>query len=127
MPVGDTTPVTQNSDGSYTIYNQGGMTVKLTFPGSNSSSKADFEVVTKTIPHNDNGLPTGYTWVVNFGVKTPGGSYLPSVTYDLQGSALSNNKTWYIYYGDNPDPAKNVHAMNGTHHNAPGDPPIGHG
>ena len=122
MPEGNTTPVTQNSDGSYTLYDQGGLTVTLTFPPTNNPSQANFTVVKKTI--DNSGLPAGYNWVVDFGIKNPAGHYLPSVTYHLQGS---DNKNWVIYYGNDPDRSKNIHPMNGTHENAPGDPPIGYG
>lgn len=117
MPEGNTTTVPRNSNGSYTIYQQNDTTVTLSFPGANDSSQAQFEVVKQSVPPN-NEFPTGYTWVVNFGVKNPGGQYLPSVTYKLEGSS---DKIWYIYYGGQ------VRSMNGTHENAPGDPPIGFG
>lgn len=120
MPEGTTTTVSE-SNGSYTLYNQNNKTVTLTFP---TPPEAGFTVVIKDIPATNNGLPAGYTWLVNFGVKNKAGNYLPSVTYHLQGSVGHN---WVIYYGDDPDPAKNVHAMNGTHNNAPGDPPVGLG
>jgi len=108
-------------NGSYKLYDQDGMAVTLTFPPG-KRPEAGFTVETKAVPAS--GLPTGYTWIINFGIKNKGGQYLPTATYNLQGSS---NKNWFVYYGDDPDPSKNVHAMNGTHENAPGDPPIGHG
>jgi hypothetical protein len=117
MPV---TVINPNLDGSYTLYDKGGLNVTLTFK-HDYPPPAGFQVVTKDV---DSGLPSGYTWVVNFGVRNPGGQYLPSVTYNLEGSS---NKSWVIYYGNDPNPSKNIHAMNGLHRNAPGDPPIGHG
>ena len=110
--------VPQNPDGSYTLYNSNGMTVTLRFP---TPPAANFKVVTKDLQAN---LPPGYTWLFNFGIQNPGGQYLPSVSYSLEGSPLANNKSWFMYYGDDPDPQKNVHAMNGNH-TTPGDPPVG--
>lgn len=102
-------------NGSYTLYDQDGMTVTLTFPPG-KQPEAGFTVETKAVPTS--GLPSGYTWVVNFGIKNKAGIYLPTATYKLEGSS---NKSWYIYYGGQ------ARSMNGTHENAPGDPPIGHG
>ena len=107
-------PKVNPTNGSYELYNENDMTVTLTFP-SGHTPPAPFEVVTKEIP---SGLPTGYTWVINFGIKAPGGPYLSNLTYHLQGS---DNKSWFIHYGGQ------TRAMNGTHENAPGDPPIGYG
>jgi len=101
-------------DGVYTLYDQDGLTVKLTFPPG-KRPEAGFIVETKSVP---SGLPDGFTWVLNFGIKNSGGVYLPTATYKLEGSS---NKSWYIYYRGQ------ARSMNGTHENAPGDPPIGHG
>jgi len=108
-------------NGSYKLYDQDGMTVTLTFPAGDQPA-AGFTVETKPVPAS--GLPGNVTWVVNFGIKNKGGQYIHTASYNLQGSS---GKSWFIYYGDDPDPSKNVHAMNGLHRNAPGDPPIGHG
>ena len=102
-------------DGYYLLYDQDGLTVKLTFPAGNQPA-AGFTVETKPVPSS--GLPEGYTWVVNFGIKNAAGHYLPSATYHLDGSS---KKSWFIYYRGQ------ARAMNGTHQNAPGDPPIGYG
>lgn len=112
--------VSPNPDGSYTLYDVDGVTVTLSFP---AAPVAGFKVVTKDVP---SGLPTGYTWLLNFGVLNPAGRPLPSVAYSLQGSPRTDNKPWVMYYGDDPIPANNVHAMNGAH-TTPGDPPIGYG
>jgi hypothetical protein len=105
------TIVPRNDDGSWTLYDQDGDKVTLTFP---ASSNANFEVVTKTVP---SGLPSGYTWRLNFGIKNPGGNYLPSVAYTLN---ATGSKSWFIYYGGS------VRPLNGAH-TSPGDPPIGTG
>jgi hypothetical protein len=106
--------VPRNPDGSYTLYNVNGVTVTLTFP---ADPVAGFKVVTKDVP---GGLPANYTWVLNFGVQNPGGQYLPSASYSLQGTTPPGNKSWVIYYNGQ------AHAMNGSH-TTPGDPPIGYG
>lgn len=106
--------VPPNPDGSYTLYNENGMTVTLTFP---AAPAANFKVVTKDL---QSGLPTGYTWLFNFGIQNAGGKYLPSASYSLHGSPRHDNKSWFIYYGGQ------AHAMNGAH-TTPGDPPVGLG
>jgi hypothetical protein len=108
------TIIPRNPDGSWTIYNVDGNKVTLTFP---ASPKANFEVVTKDVPA---GLPPGYTWLINFGIKNPGGNYLPSVAYKLDATDRSDGKSWYIYYGGSAKPLKG-------NHTSPGDPPIGTG
>ena len=106
--------VPPNDDGSFTLYDDNGVTVTLTFP---AAPVAGFKVVTKDVP---SGLPGNYTWLLNFGVQNPAGRYLPSVAYSLQGTPRPDNKTWFIYYDGQ------AHAMNGSHTTA-GDPPIGYG
>jgi hypothetical protein len=104
------TDVPRNPDGSFTLYEG----VTLTFP---AAPPAGFKVVTKDVP---SGLPSGYTWLLNFGVQNSAGQFLPSVSYRLQGTARPDNKNWFVYYGGA------AHAMNGPH-TSPGDPPIGYG
>ena len=106
--------VPRNPDGSYTLYNVNGVTVTLTFP---ADPAAGCKVVTKDVP---GGLPANYTWVLNFGIQNPGGQYLPSASYSLQGTTPPGNKSWVIYHNGQ------AHAMNGSH-TTPGDPPIGYG
>jgi hypothetical protein len=108
------TDVPRNSDGSFTLYNVNGVTVTLTFP---ADPAAGFKVVTKDVP---SGLPSNYTWLLNFGVQNKAGHFLPSVSYALHGSARPDNKSWFVYYGGQ------AHGMNGAH-TTPGDPPIGYG
>ena len=105
------TTVPRNPDGSWTLYNQGGDKVTLTFP---ANPNANFEVVTKDVP---GGLPSGYSWLLNFGIKNSAGNFLPSVSYHLN---ATGGKSWFIYYGNS------VKALNGNH-TSPGDPPIGTG
>jgi hypothetical protein len=111
------TIVPRNDDGSWTLYDKDGDKVTLTFP---ASPKANFKVVTKDVP---DGLPSGYTWLLNFGIKNPGGNFLPSASYHLD---ATGSKSWFIYYKkENEDKAK-VHPLKGNH-TSPGDPPIGTG
>lgn len=107
------TKVPKNKNGSYTLYNVGGAIVTLTFP---ASEKADFEVVTKDVP---SGLPSGYTWLLNFGIKNPAGKFLPSVSYNLDVTD-PDNRSWYVYYNDRANPLRG-------NHTSPGDPPVGTG
>ena len=102
------TIVPRNSDGSWTLYDKDGDKVTLTFPG-----QADFEVVTKDL--DTSGLPSNINWLLNFGIKNPGGNFLPSVSYHLD---ATGNKSWFIYYGGS------AKALKGDH-TSPGDPPIG--
>ena len=111
------TIVPRNDDGSWTLYDQDGDKVTLTFP---ASQQANFEVVTKDVP---DGMPSGYTWLLNFGIKNPGGNFLPSVSYDLD---ATGNKSWFIYYKKENENKANVHPLKGRH-TSPGDPPIGTG
>jgi len=104
------TDVPRNRDGSFTLYEG----VTLTFP---AAPPAGFKVVTKDVP---GGLPSGYTWLLNFGVQNSAGNFLPSVSYTLHGTARPDNKSWFVYYSGA------AHAMNGAH-TSPGDPPIGYG
>jgi hypothetical protein len=106
--------IPRNSDGSFTLYNVDGISVTLTFP---ASPGAGFKVVTKDVPA---GLPSNYTWLLNFGVQNSAGHFLPSVSYNLHGTDRPDKKGWVVYY------AGSAHAMNGDH-TSPGDPPIGYG
>jgi hypothetical protein len=107
--------VPRNPDGSFTLYNQDGLNVTLRFP---AAPPAGFKVVTKDLSGS---LPSGYTWLINFGVQNNAGVFLPSVSYTLEGTgSLPANKAWFVYYGGQPRP------MNGSH-TSPGDPPIGYG
>jgi hypothetical protein len=105
------TTVPRNADGSWTLYDQDGDKVTLTFP---ASPKANFEVVTKDMP---SGLPEGYNWLFNFGIKNPGGNFLPSVSYHLD---ATGSKSWFVYYDNSVKPLKG-------NHTSPGDPPVGTG
>ena len=111
------TIVPRNDDGSWTLYDKDSDKVTLTFP---ASPKANFEVVTKDVP---DGLPSGYTWLLNFGIKNPGGNFLPSASYHLD---ATGNKSWFIYYKKEKDDKAKVHPLKGSH-TSPGDPPIGTG
>lgn len=108
------TIVPRNADGSWTLYNVDGNIVTLTFP---ANPKANFEVVIKDVP---SGLPSGYTWLTNFGIKNPGGNFLPSVSYRLDATDRSDGKSWFTYYDNSVKPLKGDHT-------SPGDPPIGTG
>jgi len=118
--------VPRNTNGSYTLYDdKKGITVILTFPKDSAPPPpAGFKVVTKKVPSK--GLPDNYTWLFNFGIQNKAGKFVKSVGYKLQGTALLDKKSWVIYYGNDSDPRKNVHAMNGKH-TTPGDPPVGIG
>jgi hypothetical protein len=105
------TIVPRNADGSWTLYDQDGDKVTLTFP---ANPHAKFEVVTKDVP---GGLPEDYDWVFNFGIKNPGGNFLPSVSYHLD---ATDGKSWFIYYDKTVKPLKG-------NHTSPGDPPVGTG
>jgi hypothetical protein len=105
------TIVPRNADGSWTLYDQDGEKVTLTFP---ANPNANFEVVKKDVP---GGLPSSYTWHFNFGIKNPGGNFLPSVSYNLD---ATGTKSWFIYYDGN------VKSLKGAH-TSPGDPPVGTG
>lgn len=109
--------VPRNTDGSYTLYSANGMTVTLTFPADPASG---FTVETKDLPAT--GLPGGYTWLLNFGIKNSGGQYLPSVTYNLSASPATMN--WVVFYKENGQ--DRVKPLQGRH-TSPGDPPIGYG
>lgn len=102
-------------NGVYTLYEEGEMKVTLTFPANES---ANFEVVTKDLPST--GLPANYTWLFNFGIKTPGGPFLPSVSYTLNGTGRPDGKSWFVFYNNQ------ANALNGNH-TSPGDPPVGYG
>lgn len=108
------TIIPRNADGSWTLYNVDGNTVTLTFP---ASTTANFEVVTKDMPSV---LPTGYSWLTNFGIKNPGGNFLPSVSYKLEANDRADGKSWYIYYENSVKPLKGDHT-------SPGDPAVGFG
>jgi hypothetical protein len=79
--------VPRNPDGSLTLYNVNGITVTLTFPADPATG---FKVVTKDVPA---GLPSNCTWLLNSGDLNPGGQYLPSVAYSLQGTPRPDNKS----------------------------------
>lgn len=111
------TIIPRNADGSWTLYNVDGNKVTLTFP---ASPKANFTVVTKDVPA---GLPSGYTWLINFGIKNPGGNFLPSASYYLD---ATGGKSWYVYYKKENENSAKAHPLRGNH-TSPGDPPIGVG
>ena len=62
--------VPRNPDGSFTLYEG----VTLTFP---AAPPAGFKVVTKDVP---GGLPSNYTWLLNFGVQNSAGQFLPRMS-----------------------------------------------
>lgn len=111
------TTIPRNPDGSWTLYDKDGEKVTLTFP---ANPNANFTVVTKDVPA---GLPPEVTWLLNFGIKNPGGNFLPSVAYHLNSTG---RKSWFIYYKKGKDKKAKAHPLNGDH-TSPGDPPIGTG
>lgn len=102
-------------NGVYTLYEEGTTKVTLTFPANDN---ANFEVVTKDLPST--GLPSNYTWLFSFGIKNPGGNFLPSVSYRLNGTNPPEGKAWFVFYNGQ------ARALNGDH-TSPGDPPVGYG
>lgn len=112
--------VKKNKDNSYTLYDVGGAIVTLTFP---ANPNANFEVVTKDVPAS--GLPSEYTWLLNFGIKNPGGNFLPSASYNLDVTDPSN-RNWYVFYKKQGQSEAKAWPLKGDH-TSPGDPPIGLG
>jgi len=100
------------TNGSHT-FSVDGATITVSFP---ANPNADFVVVTKDLPSS--GLPSGYTWLISFGIKK-GKNFLPSVSYDLDVTDPSN-RNWFVAYGGS------AHALKGSH-TSPGDPPVGTG
>jgi hypothetical protein len=108
----------QPVNGVYTLYEDSESKVTLTF---RSNEHAGFSVVTKELPSSKD-LPSGYNWLINFGIKKDG-KFVPSASYDLD---ATGNKSWFIYYKKENENKAKAHPLKGRH-TSPGDPPIGTG
>ena len=116
------TPVS-STNGSYIIYQEGTITLTLTFVAS-VPPPAGFKVVVGT---PDPGLPSGYTWVQSFGIQNSGGQYLPSVTYILTANQAPPMGQWFVYYNGRANPLGTANNPLSGQHTSPGDPPVGYG
>jgi len=77
---------------------------------------SELEVVTKDLPE---GLPAGYVWLFNFGIKK-NGRFVDRITYALDAIDRADRRPWVVFYNNQVRPLKGRHTTGG-------DPAIGCG